>query len=309
MIKTVGVIGQGFVGNSVKEGFKDHFDVKTYDLDPNKRTSRSIEDLVETSDVVFCCIPTPMDNDGKCNVSILESVVGQISKALPFPENDSNYKFKPVLIKSTIPPGTTSGFTGKYLNLNLIFNPEFLTEANAVNDYKNQTRIVLGIGQRECPEVIAMFNKVFPDATVIKTKSGVAEMVKYTTNCFLATKVSFANELWRLCNELDIDYDKVIEYAKYDKRLGNSHWNVPGPDGDFGYGGHCFPKDIAALKYVANNLGLDTYVLDGTIRVNDEVRMHRDWESQFGRAVSDDFVGKVFDPTSGPSSHKGVSDK
>ena len=132
-------------------------------------------------------------------------------------------------------------------------------------------------------------------------------MVKYTTNCFLATKVSFANELNQICKQLDIDYDKVVEYAKYDKRLGNSHWAVPGPDGDFGYGGHCFPKDIAALKYLANELGVDTPVLDGTIRKNDQVRLNRDWESQLGRAVTEDYE-KTFDPTAGPSSDR-VSDK
>jgi len=91
------------------------------------------------------------------------------------------------------------------------------------------------------------------------------------------------------CHELNIDYGKVIEYSKYDKRLGNSHWNVPGPDGDFGYGGHCFPKDMAALKFLANLLGVDTSVLDGVIKKNDQVRIERDWEKQLGRAVSKDY--------------------
>ena len=88
---------------------------------------------------------------------------------------------------------------------------------------------------------------------------------------------------------LNTDYDKVIEYSKYDKRLGNSHWNVPGPDGDFGYGGHCFPKDIGALKYLANKIGIDTLVLDGIINKNNEVRINRNWENQKGRAVSEDY--------------------
>ena len=72
-------------------------------------------------------------------------------------------------------------------------------------------------------------------------------MVKYITNAFLATKVSFSNEMYELCKKLEIDYDKVIEYSKQDVRLGNSHWQVPGPDGDFGFGGHCLPKDLNAL--------------------------------------------------------------
>ena len=81
-------------------------------------------------------------------------------------------------------------------------------------------------------------------------------MVKYVTNAFLATKVSFANEIHQICEGLDIDYDKVIEYATLDKRLGKSHWQVPGPDGDFGYGGHCLPKDVKALIPFSRRIGI-----------------------------------------------------
>ena len=111
-------------------------------------------------------------------------------------------------------------------------------------------------------------------------------MVKYVTNSFLATKVSFANEMYQICNKLDIDYDKVVEYATFDERLGKSHWNVPGPDGDFGYGGHCFPKDVKALIYVAEDeLGLYSTMLRATDKKNDVVRKNRDWEQMKGRAV------------------------
>ena len=110
-------------------------------------------------------------------------------------------------------------------------------------------------------------------------------MVKYVTNCFLATKVSFANEMFKMCNELDIDYDKVIEYAKFDERLGYSHWAVPGPDGDFGFGGHCFPKDMNALIYLGHRLGVDLKTLKSALETNDKVRTNRDWESQKGRAI------------------------
>ena len=298
MIETIGIVGQGFVGNSVKEGFKDHYKVHTFDLVATKCTL-SMPNLIHYSDMIFVCLPTPMKTSGECDVSNLEATLELIN---------AYNKPLPVLIKSTIPPGTTDRFAAKFTNLNIIFNPEFLTEANAVADYKNQTRVVLGVNEKDASAVITVFNKAFPEATVIKTRARVAEMVKYTTNCFLATKVSFANELNQICKQLDIDYDKVVEYAKYDKRLGNSHWAVPGPDGDFGYGGHCFPKDIAALKYLANELWVDTPVLDGTIKKNDQVRLNRDWESQLGRAVTEDYE-KTFDPTAGPSSDRGVSDK
>ena len=133
-----------------------------------------------------------------------------------------------------------------------------------------------------------MFSKVFPKAHIIKTDSTHAEMVKYLTNTFLSVKVSFANEIYEMCDELDIDYDKVIEYATYDERLGKSHWNVPGHDGDFGFGGHCFPKDLSALIKLSNELITCNNVLVAAQQTNKEVRTNKDWEKQIGRAVSED---------------------
>jgi UDPglucose 6-dehydrogenase len=98
-------------------------------------------------------------------------------------------------------------------------------------------------------------------------------------------KVSYANEIYQVCDGLNIDYDKVIEYAMHDDRLGYSHWMVPGPDGDFGYGGHCFPKDVKALIYVAQELGVPAVMLTATDFKNNDVRKNRDWEDQKGRAV------------------------
>ena len=111
-------------------------------------------------------------------------------------------------------------------------------------------------------------------------------MVKYLTNTFLSVKLSFANEIYQLCDGLDIDYDKVVEYATYDDRLGKSHWNVPGHDGDFGFGGHCFPKDLKALLHLTEKLGTINNVLCATNETNNNVRQNRDWESMKGRAVT-----------------------
>ena len=110
-------------------------------------------------------------------------------------------------------------------------------------------------------------------------------MVKYLTNSFLASKVSFANEIYQICEGLKVDYDKVVEYATLDDRLGKSHWQVPGPDGDYGFGGHCFPKDLNALLHLSDNLETDNNVLTAAIETNDKVRKNRDWESMTGRAV------------------------
>ena len=216
-----------------------------------------------------------MNQDGSCNIDIVEDVLVKL---------DITGKHI-VVIKSTIPPQTTKLWNYKFNNLSVVFNPEFLTERNAIKDYENQKRIILG-GPKETTTILKqIFSKVFPDAYIVKTDSTYAEMVKYLINTFLSVKVSFANEMYELCNELNVDYDKIVEYAIYDERLGHSHWSVPGPDGDFGFGGHCFPKDLSALIYITEQLNTTNNVLKATKQTNNKVRKNRDWEQMKGRAV------------------------
>jgi len=276
----IGIVGQGFVGNAVYQKFKNYYDVLTNDLDENKSTA-TLENLTQMCSTIFLCLPTPMKSDGKCDTSILEKVLDTIDLL-----TDNLETKKTIVIKSTIPPGTTEKFNKRYESLDIVFNPEFLTERNAVKDYENQNRIILGGPRPATTELKQIFSKVFPKAHIIKTDSTHAEMVKYLTNSFLATKVSFANEIYQLCDKLNIDYDKVVEYATLDERLGKSHWGVPGHDGDFGFGGHCFPKDLAALLHLSVELGTINNVLLATSNTNDEVRKFRDWEQMKGRAVS-----------------------
>ena len=271
----IGVIGQGFVGTAVNEGLAKFYNIETYDIAKDS-TCKSIDELAIKSDVIFVCLPTPMKKNGECYLGILEEVINDL--------NTTN-KCKIIVIKSTIPPGTTEKWNKIYDNIDIIFNPEFLTEANSIEDFKNQNRIIVGGPRPSSTKVARLFRKAFPKVPIIKTGSTHAEMVKYVTNCFLATKVSFANEMFKMCNELDIDYDKVIEYAKFDERLGYSHWAVPGPDGDFGFGGHCFPKDMNALIYLGDRLGVDLKTLKSALETNDKVRTNRDWEQQKGRAI------------------------
>lgn len=272
----VGIIGQGFVGNAVRHRMEKYFEVFYYDKDPNKESNvDSIYSVQDNSDVVFLCVPTPMKKTGECDTSIIEMLLSQL-----------NNKPTTVIIKSTIPPGTTEMFIKTYTNLSIVFNPEFLTEANAINDYNNQKRIILGM-TKNIESVINVFKASFPLADIIIINPTSAEMVKYITNTFLSTKISFANEMYQICEMLNISYDTVMNTALHDERLGKSHWRVPGLDGDFGYGGHCFPKDISALKFHANKNGVPTQVLDAVIDKNDQVRRNRDWEKQIGRAVSE----------------------
>ncbi len=279
MEKSIGIIGQGFVGNAIYQKFKNYFDVLTYDLDKAKSNSTK-ENLIFKCNTIFLCLPTPMNADGSCNVDILQTELENIDLI-----TDNQEITKTIVIKSTVSPGTTARWNSLYDSLNLVFNPEFLTEANAVEDFNNQSRIILGGPRPGTTKLKQIYSKVFPKAHIIKTDSTHAEMVKYLTNAFLATKVSFANEIYQICDKLRIDYDKVVEYATLDDRLGKTHWQVPGPDGDFGFGGHCFPKDLSALIHLALNLDTETNVLTAAEETNDVVRVNRDWEKMKGRAV------------------------
>jgi len=271
----IGIIGQGFVGTAVNEGLKSSFKVETFDIN-KKSTCSSLEELSKKSDVIFVCLPTPMEQNGNCHLDIVENTLLGLDLA---------EECKTIVVKSTIPPGTTEKWNKKFNYIQVVFNPEFLTEANSIEDYKNQNRIIIGGPRPATTKVRRIFSKAFPKVPVIKTGSTVAEMVKYMTNTFLATKVSFANEMYQICDGLNIDYDKVTEYVKYDERIGNTHLNVPGPDGDFGYGGHCFPKDIGALISLAHDLNVSPRILTATECKNNDVRTNRDWEKQVGRAV------------------------
>jgi len=293
-MKKIGVVGQGFVGSSLKEGFKDVFDVLTYDKYISEKSNSTLEEIVKECDVIFSCVPTPMDmNTGMASVEIVIDVVRNINTAAEIAGTSPV-----IVVKSTVPPGTSAMLGAQHSHIcPVAFNPEFLTEANAVEDFKNQNRIVVGAdNDKVANRVKSVFEKGFPNVPILKTSTHQAEMVKYVTNCFLATKVSFANEIFDLCKTMGMNYDEVIDLAKLDTRLGDSHWMVPGPDGDRGYGGHCFPKDLQALRYVASRLNVKTHVLDGANMTNNRVRANRDWEGMEGRAVIN---SKKVDPITG----------
>jgi len=279
-MKKVGIIGQGFVGTAIKEGIDVYYDVLTYDLDSSKCNS-DLRGLIEKCDIIFQCLPTPMKADGRCDLNIVRKSLYNIDKISSY-----NNKKPIVVIKSTVPPGTTELLNEENENLFVIFSPEFLTEANHIEDFKNQTRIILGGPRPHTTKVKTLLRRAFPRIPIVKTGYRTAEMVKYFLNNFLTMKVMFANEMHQICTEMGIDYDKVTEYSLYDQRVGPTHLAVPGPDGQFGYGGHCFPKDIAAMIYLAEKLGIDPEILKSAQSKNDKLREKKDWLEMKGRAVS-----------------------
>jgi len=276
----IGIIGQGFVGSAIKAGLKNFYKIRTYDIDRTKCDSTHKQVCLE-SDIIFMCLPTPMRKDGSCDTRILELAVREVDLAV------YQHVHRPtIVIKSTVPPSTTERLNAMTSYCDVCFSPEFLTEANSFEDFKNQSRII--IGGTGAKKVKQMFRKPFPDIPIVVTKSETAEMVKYFTNCFLATKVTFANQMYEICENTGIDYDKVCEYALYDDRIGKSHLAVPGPDGDRGFGGHCFPKDLAAMINFSDGKEVDNHFLASVEIYNNEIRTNKDWLRMKGRAVSDD---------------------
>ena len=282
----IGIVGQGYVGTAVRTVFEKHYDVLTYDVKNTLSNISSLEELVRAVEVIFVCVPTPMNKDRSCNTDIVEDVISDINDSMYIDILNHHPKMdKTVVIKSTVPPGTTERLNEENDNVTVIFNPEFLTEANFIDDFKNQTRIIIGGSRPATTRLRQIYSLVFPNVPIIKTGSTTAEMVKYFTNKFLATKVSFANEMNLICDRLGIDYDKVVEYSIYDERLGKSHWAVPGPDGHYGFGGSCFPKDMQAIINFAESLGIEPSVLKGTWSKNLDIRPEEDWKQLKGRAV------------------------
>ena len=283
----IGIVGRGFVGSAVEFGFSpqtgcDVDDLYIYDKDKS-RSLHSLEDLVLYSDFIFLSVPTPSNEDGSINLSYVEDALQRISEITaeieqeisPVPTDLDNI----VLIRSTVTPGTTKSLQQKYQNLRLVFNPEFLTERSANFDFINQTRYILGGDEEYTNKVADLYRWRFGDSIpVIETNYQTAELIKYMNNCFFATKVSFLNEMKQVSDRCGADWDRAVEGFIRDGRIGHSHMKVPGPDGKFGFGGKCFPKDVSAMIDFGNKLGLDMHTLNGVWDTNCEVRPERDWE-------------------------------
>tara|TARA_Y100001980_G_C14538626_1_gene315856 strand:+ start:165 stop:1010 length:846 start_codon:yes stop_codon:yes gene_type:complete len=274
----IGIIGTGYVGTAIKLFFEKLISVETFDIIKECSTS-SIEELVSKSNIIFLCLPTPMNKDGSTNFDIINDVLDEINSFY------SAKSEKTFVIKSTIPVGTTKDFIDKFNRLELVFNPEFLREASFVEDFSNQNRIILGYNKRN-DLIFNLYKEYFPNTEIIEVDSSTAEMVKYLVNCFLATKVSFANEMKLFCDAKKINYNDIIKIAIKDVRLGESHWQVPGPDGKNGFGGSCFPKDIVSLIEQFKIANVNSYVIKAAWQRNFDIdRPDHDWLKLKNRAV------------------------
>ena len=279
----IGIVGFGFVGSSVAYGFSaqtgfDLAKLRIFDKNPAKST-HTLKEVLDESDFIFLSVPTPSNIDGSINLSILEGVLEQI-------DGQGTKEGCIVLVRSTVIPGTTRRFQEKYKNLTLVFNPEFLTERSAKFDFINQARFILGGAPENTSKVAELFRIRFGSSTpAIETNFETAEFIKYMNNCYFATKVSFMNEMKLIADESGVDWQTAVDGFVRDGRVGHSHLAVPGPDGKYGFGGSCFPKDIQALIKHSESVGVDSCVLKGAWEANLNVRPERDWEKLLGRAI------------------------
>lgn len=278
--KTLSIIGCGMVGNAVYHGMSPSFDIKIYDK--YKSGYSTLEDTVKHSEFIFVCLPTPMDNNGKQDISILTNTIKEIV-------NTAQTR-KILIIKSTIIPGTTRNFKNNYNEFGFVFNPEFLTARTNILDFINQYRIILGSDNIEDLDKVENLYRIrFPHTKIFKTGFEESEFVKYMNNCFYAVKISIMNEFYDMCKFLNISYEEVRKLFLADLRVANSHTEVPGPDFLRGFGGLCFPKDINALTQWCKSNNLDCDMFEAAWKVNERVREDKDWYRIKGATTENNF--------------------
>jgi len=262
----LGIVGHGIVGQALEYGFKKNHQIFIYD---KLKKTISLNEVVKNSEFIFICLPTPMLSNGSgIDLNIINT---NIKKIVPLTDNTD----KIIIIKSTVIPSTTTSYINKYPKSKFAFNPEFLTEANFLEDFVSADRIIIGtLNDIVSVRLISLYKNQFPTIPVIQTDPTSAEMVKYFSNTFLATKVIFANEMFDLCQKLGIKYEEVKKMAVMDKRIFDSHLDVTTLRG---FGGKCFPKDTAALLGLFKKLDIDSSLLSTVWRKNLKIRKVRDW--------------------------------
>lgn len=271
----IGIVGVGFVGGATAEVFKKVHDLYLYDRYKEKYSSKiNIETLVQNSEVAFVCVPTPMKPSGEMDYSTIYYSLDLLKETAR--EINRNPKDLLVTIRSTAVSGTTDELAVKY-DFKIVFNPEFLREKHAVEDMLNTNRIIIGANEEESAQkLISVYKPLFPNAKYIVVDRKTAEMIKYVANVILTGQVAIANEIYQICKVIGVNYDIVKNTILLDERIGRN-LNVPGPDGDLGFGGKCFPKDLNALIYLAREYGYRPHLLEEIWDLNLKVRKDKDW--------------------------------
>ena len=260
-MEKIGIIGYGFVGGAIGNALE--MEAELFVMDPAKGRNATYQDLMSCSGI-FVCVPTPQDDDGTCDTSILSGILHDLH---------SRGYTGVIISKCTAPADWYESMNIIYPNL--IHAPEFLTAANAVRDYANGEFAFIGgrvaAYRKEAERIIRLSQRSLKSVTLCTIAE--AAMAKYAINTFMATKVVFMNELEALCSKTGVDYNQVAYMVMQDTRIGSSHMQVPGPDGAYGFGGACFPKDTSALLKYAEQKGVVMNVLDAAVKKNTLLRL------------------------------------
>lgn len=258
----IGIAGYGFVGKAMKHLFRE---AHVYDPYVDDAPNKIDIDELGNCEVVFLCVPTDMKESGEADTSIVEKVISECSGSPIF------------VIKSTVPPGTTDYLNRKFSgSKKIIFSPEFLSERTWQRDVENEVRVVLGGEYKYCRKVAQIFQSAYYPSTVssqdlvyLYTTAKMAEMVKYTNNAFFAAKVSFFNQIFDICQAIDVNYDEMREILLHERRLTRSHTMITPMRG---FGGYCLPKDLMALIKTAELNGNDASLLKHIWNYNCSIR-------------------------------------
>lgn len=266
----IGIIGYGFVGGATARLLEKHHNIVIYDKYKAPYTNPRI--LLGCS-AVFVCVPTPMKQSGEIDYRPIRDSLDTLNNIYP------PHLPKPiVIIRSTAVSGTIRGLEKTY-PYDFVFNPEFLREKHADEDMKNSNRVVIGHRTPEAYEVCRdIYKPALPNAEYIPCSVETAEMIKYAANVFLASQIAIANEIYNICNAVGVNYDDVKKVILKDDRI-SRNIDVPGPDGEVGFGGKCFPKDLNAMIYLSREYMYRPYLLEEVWRLNEHVRSHKDWLS------------------------------
>jgi UDPglucose 6-dehydrogenase len=249
------IAGYGFVGKAVSNALTNH---KLCIVDP-AYTSAEIEHFPD-ADGLIICVGTPSNALGDCDTSQIYSVMRDTPVHIP------------VLLKSTVPPDKLEKLLKDYPDHSICYSPEFLRAATANKDFLEQKYMVIG---GDDPEGFwqTLFQEQLPSCKMFfRTSVTEASMIKYATNCFLSVKVAFFNQLYDMCEQNGANYDIVRQVLTHDNRIGNSHMMVPGPDGERGFGGACFPKDTNAFIHYADRVNQAHTLVESAVKYNKKLR-------------------------------------
>ena len=265
----------GVVGGATAEVLGKKHEILPYDKYKMPYNSqKNLEDIAANADSVFICVPTPMKSSGAIDYSPIYNSIDALTEE--YKRDWLTLEDKLIIIRSTAVSGTTDKLAEKY-PFQFAFNPEFLKEKTALQDMQTTDRIIIGANNISAIDrVKQIYLPIFPDAKYITVNTKTAEMIKYAANVTLASQIAVANEIHNICEAVGVNYNEVKDAILHDSRIGNNI-DVPGPNGDFGFGGKCFPKDLNALIYLAREKMYRPYLLEEVWRLNERVRKDKDW--------------------------------